>query len=55
MNSPALAGIESSRKAKRKRAEKQLVAVSIGAIEKVESNAVAEDEEFDPLAIAARL
>lgn len=55
MNSPALAGIESSRKAKRKRSEKQLVAVSIGAIEKVESNAVAEDEEFDPLAIAARL
>lgn len=56
MVSPALAGIESNRTAKKKGAAKakELVPVSIGAVSKAESNAV-EDEDFDPLEVIAKM
>jgi hypothetical protein len=55
MNSPALAGIETTRSAKKKAGKvKELVPVTIGMIAKAESNAV-EDEEFDPLSVISKM
>lgn len=55
MNSPALAGIETTKAAKKKTSRaKELVPVTIGMIAKAESNAV-EDEEFDPLSVISKM
>ena len=55
MNSPALAGIETTRSAKKKTSKaKELVPVTIGMVSKAESNAV-EDEDFDPLSVISKM